>query len=106
MAKAPKWGENNYVRDKPKKRKGRHTKSPNKSVTKKNTEGKDVRIEKIIEELPELLVKHAYTKLKSGEELTASEMKVCLEVCKTYSSEKLGAKPDNILEKVPFDTDG
>ena len=33
-------------------------------------------------------------------------MKVCLEVCKTYSSEKLGAKPDNILEKVPFDTDG
>ena len=72
----------------------------------KNTEGKDVKIEKIIEELPELLVKHAYQKLKSGEELTASEMKVCLEVCKTYSSEKLGAKPDNILEKVPFDTNG
>ena len=72
----------------------------------KNTEGKDVRIEKIIEELPELLVKHAYQKLKSGQELTASEMKVCLEVCKTYSSEKLGAKPDNILEKVPFDTNG
>ena len=64
------------------------------------------KIEKIIEELPELLVKHAYQKLKSGEELTASEMKVCLEVCKTYSSEKLGAKPDNILEKVPFDTNG
>tara|TARA_R100000742_G_scaffold1439_1_gene279 strand:+ start:251 stop:538 length:288 start_codon:yes stop_codon:yes gene_type:complete len=77
-----------------------------KASQEKNTEGKDVRIEKIIEELPELLVKHAYTKLKSGEELTASEMKVCLEVCKTYSSEKLGAKPDNILEKVPFDTDG
>ena len=77
-----------------------------KASQEKNIEGKDVRIEKIIEELPELLVKHAYTKLKSGEELTASEMKVCLEVCKTYSSEKLGAKPDNILEKVPFDTDG
>ncbi len=77
-----------------------------KASQEKNTEGKDVRIEKIIEELPELLVKHAYTKLKSGEELTASEMKVCLEVCKTYSSEKLGAKPDNILEKVPFDTNG
>ena len=77
-----------------------------KASQEKNTEGKDVRIEKIIEELPELLVKHAYQKLKSGEELTASEMKVCLEVCKTYSSEKLGAKPDNILEKVPFDTNG
>ena len=72
----------------------------------KSTEDKDVRIEKIIKELPELLVKHAYQKLKSGEELTASEMKVCLEVCKTYSSEKLGAKPDNILEEVPFNTDG
>jgi len=75
-------------------------------VEQKNTEVKDVRIEKIIKELPELLVKHAYQKLKSGQELIASEMKVCLEVCKTYSSEKLGAKPDNILEKVPFDTDG
>jgi len=75
-------------------------------VEQKNIEVKDVRIEKIIKELPELLVKHAYQKLKSGQELTASEMKVCLEVCKTYSSEKLGAKPDNILEKVPFDTDG
>ena len=72
----------------------------------KSIKDKDVRIEKILKELPELLVKHAYQKLKSGEELTASEMKVCLEVCKTYSSEKLGAKPDNILEEVPFNTDG
>ena len=75
-------------------------------MERKSIKDKDVRIEKIIKELPELLVKHAYQKLKSGQELTASEMKVCLEVCKTYSSEKLGAKPDNILEKVPFDTDG
>jgi glutamate/tyrosine decarboxylase-like PLP-dependent enzyme len=77
-----------------------------KASQEKKIEDKGVRIEKIIEELPELLVKHAYQKLKSGQELTASEMKVCLEVCKTYSSEKLGAKPDNILEKVPFDTNG
>ena len=77
-----------------------------KASQKNDTEDKGVRIEKIIEELPELLVKHAYQKLKSGQELTASEMKVCLEVCKTYSSEKLGAKPDNIYEKVPFDTNG
>ena len=77
-----------------------------KAPQEKKIEDKGVRIEKIIEELPELLVKHAYQKLKSGQELTASEMKVCLEVCKTYGSEKLGAKPDNILEKVPFDTNG
>jgi len=50
---------------------------------------KDIKIEKILEELPELLVKHAYQKLKSGQKLTASEMKVCLDVCKTYSTEKL-----------------
>ena len=60
----------------------------------------------IVKELPELLVKHAYSKLKSGEELTASEMKVCLEVCKTYSTDNLNKKPDNILDSVPFDTDG
>ena len=65
-----------------------------------------IEIEKILEELPELLVKHAYQKLKSGNKLTASEMKVCLDVCKTYSTEKLGAKPNNILEEVPFDTNG
>lgn len=65
-----------------------------------------IEIEKILEELPELLVKHAYKKLKSGQKLTASELKVCLDVCKTYSTEKLGAKPNNILEEVPFDTNG
>ena len=72
----------------------------------KNTEDKVVNIDDIVIELPELLVKHAYTKLKSGEELTASEMKVCLEVCKTYSTDNLNKKPENILDNVPFDTDG
>ena len=90
----------------PKKENGDTQKVQVKASQKNDTEDKGVRIENIIEELPELLVKHAYQKLKSGQELTASEMKVCLEVCKTYSSEKLGAKPDNILEKVPFDTNG
>ena len=72
----------------------------------KNTEDKVVNIDDIVKELPELLVKHAYSTLKSGEELTASEMKVCLEVCKTYSTDNLNKKPDNILDSVPFDTDG
>tara|TARA_Y100001958_G_C20817376_1_gene273818 strand:+ start:192 stop:443 length:252 start_codon:yes stop_codon:yes gene_type:complete len=77
-----------------------------KNSTEKNTEDKVVNIDDIVKELPELLVKHAYTKLKSGEELTASEMKVCLEVCKTYSTDNLNKKPENILDNVPFDTDG
>lgn len=94
------------LREKPKKRKGRHAKRPNKRSTFKNTTDKVVSIDDIVKELPELLVKHAYTKLKSGEELTASEMKVCLEVCKTYSTDNLNKKTDNILDDVPFDTNG
>jgi hypothetical protein len=62
-------------------------------------------IEKIVEELPVLLVAHAYRKLKSGEEITASEMKVCLDICKTYSSPDIVEKANNILEDLPFDTD-
>ena len=62
-------------------------------------------IETIIEELPILLVRQAYKKLKSGDDLTASEMKVCLEVCKTYSSEDIVKKANNILDDVPFDVE-
>ena len=62
-------------------------------------------IASIIDQLPILLVQQAYKKLKSGDDLTASEMKVCLEVCKTYSSEDIVKKADNILEDVPFDID-
>ena len=66
---------------------------------------KEETIESIVEELPVLLVKQAYKKLRSGDDLTASEMKVCLEVCKTYSSEDIVKKANNILDDVPFDTD-
>ena len=66
---------------------------------------KEETIESIVEELPVLLVKQAYKKLRSGDELTASEMKVCLEVCKTYSSEDIVKKANNILDDVPFDVD-
>ena len=81
-------------------------KDQTKNLTEKNTEDKVVNIDDIVKELPELLVKHAYTKLKSGEELTASEMKVCLEVCKTYSTDNLNKQPANILDNGPVDTDG
>jgi hypothetical protein len=75
-----------------------------KNETIKNTTDKeDNNLEIVIKELPQLLVNHAYKKLKSGEDLTASEMKVCLEVCKTYSKEPLTKKEDNILDEVPFD---
>jgi|TARA_Y100000289_G_C3834683_1_gene105393 hypothetical protein len=73
-------------------------------VTNHTTDKEDPNnLETVIKELPQLLVSHAYKKLKSGEDLTASEMKVCLEVCKTYSKEPLTKKEDNILDEVPFD---
>ena len=76
-----------------------------KEVPLKNTTDKEDHnsLEQVLKELPQLLVNHAYKKLKSGEDLTASEMKVCLEVCKTYSKEPLSKKEDNILDEVPFD---
>ena len=39
MGKAPKWGVNNYVKRTTKKRKGRHSKSPNKGSHKKRSRG-------------------------------------------------------------------
>jgi len=63
-------------------------------------------IDAIIKDLPVLLVKQAYKKLTSGEDLTASEMKVCLDVCKTYSSEQIIDKAQDVLADVPFDVDG
>ena len=66
---------------------------------------KEDTIESIVDELPVLLVRQAYKKLKSGDDLTASEMRVCLEVCKTYSSEDIVKKANNILDDVPFDVD-
>ena len=67
---------------------------------------KEETIESIVEELPVLLVKQAYKKLRSlVMTLTASEMKVCLEVCKTYSSEDIVKKANNILDDIPFDVD-
>ena len=76
-----------------------------KNETTKNTIDKEdtSNLETVLKELPQLLVNHAYKKLKSGEDLTASEMKICLEVCKTYSKEPLAKKEDNILDQVPFD---
>lgn len=61
------------------------------------------KLEEIVEELPVLLVRMAYQKLKSGEDLTASEMKVCLDVCKAYAPEQIVENKTNIFEDLPFD---
>jgi len=52
--------------------------------------------------LPQLLVDKAYETLTSGDKLTASELKVCLDACKTYGVE-IESKPTNsITEDLPF----
>jgi|TARA_A100001037_G_C14769579_1_gene465458 hypothetical protein len=66
---------------------------------------KEEQLKQIVTELPALLVLHAYRKLKSGEDISASEMKVCLEVCKTYSQPEVIEKVNHILDDVPFDVD-
>lgn len=58
----------------------------------------------VLGELPKLLVQQAYDKLKSGDNLTASEMKVCLDICKAYSPENLGDKPNEVMIDLPFDS--
>lgn len=53
--------------------------------------------------LPKLMVDQAYSMLKSGETLSASDLKVCLEITKQYGVE-IKKEPENILtDNLPFD---
>jgi|TARA_R110002096_G_scaffold422851_2_gene629634 hypothetical protein len=54
----------------------------------------------------DMLITQAHNKLRGDEPLTASEMKVCLDICKTYSS---GIQVDTnmeLLEGLPFGDEG
>ena len=64
---------------------------------------KEDTIESIVDELPVLLVRQAYKKLKSGDDLTASEMKVCLDVCKTYGTGVTTSSDVDLLSELPFE---
>jgi hypothetical protein len=53
----------------------------------------------------DMLINQAHSKLKGDEPLSASEMKVCLDICKTYSS---GIQVDpnmELLKDLPFGDD-
>ena len=50
----------------------------------------------------DLLIDQAHTKLSSGMELSASDLKVCLDIAKQYGIQEK-EKPDNIVENLPFD---
>jgi len=53
--------------------------------------------------LPKLLVDKAYEMLTSGDKLTASELKVCLDTCKTYGVEVDEQPKTNLTDDLPFD---
>lgn len=53
----------------------------------------------------DMLITQAHSKLQGDEPLSASEMKVCLDICKTYSS---GIQVDpnmELLKDLPFGDD-
>ena len=56
-----------------------------------------------IKSLPKLLVDKANEMLTSGEKLTASELKVCLDTCKTYGVEIDEEPKQTITADLPFD---
>ena len=56
-------------------------------------------------EIVDMLIAQAHTKLKSGEDLSASEMKVCLDVCKTYGTGIQSNNDIDIVSDLPFDNE-
>ena len=53
--------------------------------------------------IPKLLVDKTYEMLTSGEKLRASELKVCLDTCKTYGVEIDEEPKQTITDDLPFD---
>jgi hypothetical protein len=54
------------------------------------------------QQITKLLIDQAHQKLSSGVELSASDLKVCLDISKAYGIEEK-EKPKNIIENLPFD---
>ena len=53
--------------------------------------------------ITKLLIEQAHSKLTSGEELSATELKVCLDTCKTYGVEVDEQPQTSITDDLPFD---
>ena len=64
---------------------------------------KDLTTKDKANEIVDMLISQAHKKLKSGEDLSASEMKVCLDVCKTYGTGINSNTDADIISELPFD---
>jgi len=70
---------------------------------KKHTKPKELTTKEKANEIVDMLINQAHKKLTSGEELTASEMKVCLDVCKTYGTGVTASSDVDLLSDLPFE---
>ena len=64
---------------------------------------KDLTTKEKANEIVDMLISQAHKKLKSGEDLSASEMKVCLDVFKTYGTGINSNTDADIISELPFD---
>ena len=69
----------------------------------KPTKPKELTTKEKANEIVDMLIAQAHTKLKSGEDLSASEMKVCLDVCKTYGTGVTSSSDVDLLSDLPFE---
>jgi|TARA_E500000081_G_C6006278_1_gene293593 hypothetical protein len=58
------------------------------------------------DQIVDMLIKQAHERLQSPDPLSASEMKVCLDICKTYSSGIMADPNLDLLKDLPFENDG
>ena len=70
-----------------------------------NETPKDLTTKDKANEIVDMLISQAHKKLKSGEDLSASEMKVCLDVCKTYGTGIQSNNDIDIVSELPFDNE-
>ncbi|AXH71618.1 hypothetical protein P200_gp050 [Pelagibacter phage HTVC200P] len=66
---------------------------------------KDLTTKDKANEIVDMLISQAHKKLKSGEDLSASEMKVCLDVCKTYGTGINSNNDVDIISELPFENE-
>ena len=66
---------------------------------------KDLTTKEKANEIVDMLISQAHKKLKSGEDLSASEMKVCLDVCKTYGTGITSNNDVDIISELPFENE-
>ena len=70
-----------------------------------NEKPKDLTTKEKANEIVDMLISQAHKKLKSGEDLSASEMKVCLDVCKTYGTGINSNNDVDIISELPFENE-